>query len=169
MKPKVSTRWENGTPKIKKETGKFVTSTNVKLQRRMSDTFVIQHQFSPPRTRIEIDMIHEHDDDDNVFDNSVEDEENVDDASLRAMASSKMKIESAMRKFSRIFKKIEDHMKNKAKTETERAFIRKQVKLLMDGAKQVDYMMSDLTERTIRMEKFLENRNAGLDWNLWEN
>lgn len=167
MKPKVITRWVNGMPKMRN--GKFMMTN--KLVRRMSDTFLVQANHTPPRTQQLINILHEdeEDNDDNVFNNSVEEEENADDASLRAMTSSRNKMESALRQFSHIFKKLEDHMKNKTKTEIERTFIRKQVQHLVEGSKQVDFMMSELTERASRMEKFLENRDKGLDWNYWQN
>lgn len=135
----------------------------------MSDTFLVQPHLTlqtPPLSRGPIHL--EDDEDDNVFNNSVECEISADAASIRAMASSRSKMESAMRQFSYIFAKLEDHMK-KASSDSERSFIKKQIKNLVDGAKQIDYMMSDLSERVNRMEKFLENRNKGLDWNLWEN
>lgn len=134
----------------------------------MSDTFLVQPQHTPPRNRQPIHVLHENDENDNVFNNSAGEEETADTASIRAMASSRSKMESAMRQFSYIFAKLEEHMK-KASSEIEKTFIRKQIKNLVDGARQIDYMMSDLTERTNRMEKFLENRKTGLDWNLWEN
>jgi hypothetical protein len=139
-----------------------------KLERRMSDTFIIQSHHTPPRTRQPINIVHEDDEDDNVFNDSTE-EEHADDVSIRAMTSSRNKMESAMRQFSHIFGKLEERMRSKDATDIERAFIKKQVRHLVDGAKQVDFMMTDLNERTKRMEKFLENRQKGLDWNYWQN
>lgn len=136
----------------------------------MSDTFLVQAHHESLADRLNINILHEDEDEDNVFENRIEEkEENGQSTSFQALDSSQNKLSSTMSKFHRIFGKLKDHMKADTTTHGERVFITKQIKHLLVSVNQVEFLMTDLTERTNRMEKFLENRSKGLDWNYWQN
>lgn len=161
VKPKVITRWLNGTPKIR----------NGKIQRRMSDTFLIQPKLSEPpqqpplvnNLKIHEEDSDEDDDGDDVFDESQEQE-----AGIETLNNSSQKLKSVIGHFKDLFSRLDEYTKNRPNNEFERAFVQRQMRMLTEQVQQVDYMITEIVERSDRLEKFFKNREQGLDWNQWK-
>lgn len=71
--------------------------------------------------------------------------------------------------FKDLFLRLENYVQQKTVTQVESDFVQSQMKVLRDNAAHIDFMINELMERKIRLEKFLENRNNHQDqhWAEW--
>lgn len=160
MKPKVITRWPNGTPKIRNE----------KVLRRMSDTFLIESKHSaPPHPPLVHNLkIHEEDEDDDDDDDDVFDESHEQETGIETLNNSCQKLNVVVDHFKNLFARLDAYTKKRSGNEFERVFVQRQMRMLTNQVHQIDYMINEVIERGDRLEKFFKNSEQGIDWNEWK-
>jgi hypothetical protein len=164
VKPKVISRWEDGTPKIRN--GKILKN------RRRTETCLTSNQAQQfMHSTNSANAIHEMNEDE-VFNTSQPKDANESADKSISSAIESLNISVSMdvvsTHFKDLFSQLDSYVTTKATTVMEKAFVESQMKILKAHANQIDFMINELVERGNRLEKFLENRHSNRDWSEWK-
>ncbi|KAG5679827.1 hypothetical protein PVAND_009365 [Polypedilum vanderplanki] len=160
VKPKVETRWETGTPLMRK--GKI---NKRKSNRRNSDSellnFSENNLVSSSPCNIECSLINEECDNEAFVPSILINDHSVSYETHSNSRSSDISshLEVVNFHFKDLFTQLEAYLNIKSPSNNDKKFVEMQLRDLQEQASQIEFMISDLTLRANRLEKFLIKRN----------